>query len=116
MPNYRHTQIGTLLLTMLGAAILIVGAILLARGSDKVLLLVLLILVVTAGLFALLTNGQQLRIGTDEPERLCQAIAYARTSVLLGSNRNEPAALQHTIQGASRPTMASTALAQSPAC
>jgi len=156
MPNYRHTQIGTLLLTMLGAAILIVGAILLARGSDKVLLLVLLILAVTAGLFAsltvaigdglitlwfglglirkrvplaaihtctvvrnpwwygwgirwtphgwlynvsglaavelTLTNGQQLRIGTDEPERLCQAIAYARTSVLLGSNRNEPAA------------------------
>ena len=141
---------------MLGAAILIVGAILLARGSDSVLLLVLLILVVIAGLFAsltvaigdgvvtvwfgpglirkcvplaaihtcivvrnpwwyrwgirwtphawlynvsglaavelTLTNGQQLRIGTDEPERLCQTITMAHTSLPLGSNRKEPAA------------------------
>ena len=156
MPKYHHTQIGTLMLTMVGAAILLVGAIALARGSDMVLLLVLVILVVTAGLFAsltvaigdgvvalwfgsglihkrvplaaihtctvvrnpwwygwgirwtphgwlynvsglaavelTLTNGQRLRIGTDEPERLCQAIAHARTSVALGSNRKEPAA------------------------
>ena len=156
MPNYRHTQIGTLMLAMVGAAILIVSAILLARGSDRALLLVLLILVVTAGLFTsltvaigdglvslwfgpglirkrvplaaihtctvvrnpwwygwgirwtphgwlynvsglaavelILTNGQQLCIGTDEPERLCQAIAHARTSILPGSNRKEPAA------------------------
>src|SRR5215213_5879451 len=55
MPKYHHTQIGTLMLTMVGAAILLVGAIALARGSDMVLLLVLLILVVTAGLFASLT-------------------------------------------------------------
>ena len=156
MPQYRHTQIGTLMLTLLGGAILIVGVILLARGWDSVLLLVLLVLVVTAGLFAsltvaigdgvltiwfgpglirkrvplaaihtcsvvrnpwwygwgirwtphgwlynvsglaavelTLTNGQQLRIGTDEPQRLCQAIAHACTNVPLGSNRNEPAA------------------------
>jgi hypothetical protein len=145
MLDYLHTQIGTVTLGVLGAGILIVGAILLARGSDALLLAVLLILVVTAGLFATLTveihdglltvwfgpglvrkrvslaairtctvvrnpwwygwgirwtprgwlynvsgltavelsltNGQRLRIGTDQPEQLCQAIVQACTAI-----------------------------------
>src|SRR5262245_54278021 len=55
MPDYRHTQIGTLTLGVLGAGVLIVGATLLSRGFDVLILAVLLILVVTAGVFASLT-------------------------------------------------------------
>src|SRR5215203_3577163 len=52
---YRHTQIGTLLLGMLGAGMLLVGGILLVGGRPEPLLVVLAILAVTAMLFASLT-------------------------------------------------------------
>src|SRR5919201_578490 len=38
MPDYRHTQIGTVTLGILGAGILMVGAILLTRGPDAQIL------------------------------------------------------------------------------
>jgi len=146
MPDYRHTQIGTVTLGVLGAGVLIVGAILLVRGSDAWILAALLILVVTAGVFASLTvelrggvltfwfgpsllrkrvqiatiqscsvvrnpwwygcgihwtprgrlynvsgraavelnllDGRRLRIGTDEPHHLCDAIERARADAL----------------------------------
>jgi len=141
MFSYRHTQIGTLTLSALGAGVLIVAAILLVRGPVGPLPVVLAILVVSTVLFASLTveiqggvltarfgpgpihkrvplatirscrvvqnpwwygwgirltphgwlynvsgfgaveltlhTGRQLRIGSDEPERLCQAIDQA---------------------------------------
>jgi len=143
MSYYRHTQIGTLLLGMLGAGMLLIVAILLVGGRAAPLLVVLAILVVSAVLFASLTveiqaevltmrfgpglirkrvplatirscavvrnswwygwgirltphgwlynvsglaaveltlqDGRRLRIGTDEPERLCQAIGQAQS-------------------------------------
>jgi hypothetical protein len=143
MSYYRHTQIGTLLLGVLGASMLLIGAILLAGGRREPLLVVLAILAVTAVLFASLTveiqaevltmwfgpglirkrvplatirscavvrnswwygwgirltphgwlynvsglaaveltlqDGRRLRIGTDEPEQLCQAIGQAQS-------------------------------------
>jgi hypothetical protein len=146
MPDYRHIQIGTVTLGVLGAGILIVVAILLARGSDVLILAVLLILVVTAGVFASLTvelrggvltfwfgpgllrkrvqvatiqscsvvrnpwwygwgvrwtprgwlynvsgraaveliliDGRRLRIGTDEPHQLCDAVERARADAV----------------------------------
>jgi hypothetical protein len=141
MPDYRHTQIGTVLLTSLGAAMLLVGALLLTYGSDPLLLAVLALLALIAVLSPSLTveirgealrlwfgpglihkqiavatiracavvqnpwwygwgirltphgwlynvsglgaveltfqNGRRLRIGTDEPDHLCQAIERA---------------------------------------
>jgi hypothetical protein len=143
MSYYRHTQIGAIMLGMLGAGMLVLGAILLAGGRAEPLLAVLALLAVIAVLFASLTieiqggvltlrfgpglirkrvplatirsceivqnpwwygwgirltprgwlynvsgfaaveltlqNGQRLRIGTDEPERLCQAIGQAQS-------------------------------------
>jgi hypothetical protein len=141
LPDYRHTQIGIVTLGILGTGMLMVGALLLARGPEAPLLAVLVILAVTAVLFGSLTieiqagilslwfgpgligkcvplaairsctvvhnpwwygwgihltphgwlynvsgraaveltlqNGRHLRIGTDEPQRLCQAIGQA---------------------------------------
>ena len=146
MPDYRHTQVGTVMLIVLGAGILVVGASLRTRGPDALLLAVLVILAVTAGLFASLTveirggvltllfgpglirkrvrmadiractvvrnpwwygwgirrtprgwlynvsgraaveltlqNGQQLRIGTADPQQLCHAIERVRADAL----------------------------------
>jgi hypothetical protein len=143
MSYYRHTQVGTLILGMLGAGMLLIVAILLVGGRAAPLLVVLAILVVSAVLFAALTveiqgrdltvrfgpglirkrvplatirscavvrnpwwygwgirrtprgwlynvsgfaaveltlqDGRRLRIGTDEPERLCQAIDQAQS-------------------------------------
>ena len=145
MPDYRHTQIGTVTVGTLGAGMFIIGALLLVRGPEAPLLAVQVLLAVTAVLFASLTtqiqggilnvrfgpglirkrvplaairtctvvrnpwwygwgirltprgwlynvsglaaveltlqNGRHLRIGTDEPERLCQVIEHARTAI-----------------------------------
>src|SRR5258705_10426411 len=55
MSYYRHTQVGTLILGMLGADMLLIVAILLVGGRAAPLLVVLAILVVSAVLFAALT-------------------------------------------------------------
>ena len=142
MSSYRHTQIGILIVSVLGASAIIVGAIVFLRGPITSFLAALVILIVAAVLFASLTveikdamltvrfgpglirkrvplatirscevvqnpwwygwgirltphgwlynvsgfaaveltlhSGRRLRIGTDEPERLCQAIDQAR--------------------------------------
>ena len=55
MSDYRHTQIGTVLLSSLGAAVLLVGALLLMYGLDPVLLAVIVMLAAIAIVFASLT-------------------------------------------------------------
>jgi hypothetical protein len=68
MPSYRHTQIGTLLLGMwYGWSIRLTphGWLYSVSGLAAVELT--------------LQDGKRLRIGTDEPERLCQAIGQAQS-------------------------------------